>query len=288
MVLWVLTLLALMAAGFLSATRGQMQTARARIDRAEAAAVADAAVHWTIQRLIIDRANPNRAIEAPPSDGRSFSLELAGGSADLRVQDSGGLVDLNAAPKELLTGLLSAVGVAQGRARVLAARLMDFRDSDSRQRRNGAEDPAYASAGLAYGARDAPFERIDELRQVLGFSHDLVERLSPFVTTMSGSRGIDPSRAPPTVLAAVPGLDQAQIDRYLQARGTDTEAPGIAGQGVRGLVASSESSFRIRAVGQTETGGRFVREAVIQLRSGRERYRVRRWAQGRLDSPGED
>jgi len=284
MVLWVLALMALMAAGFLSATRGEMLSVRARIDSAEAAAVADGAVYWAIERLLIARTAPNAEMEALPADGRAIPLDLPGGRAELRVQDAGGLVDLNAARAPLLQGLLTAVGVEANRAEALAARLIDFRDSDSRNQELGAEDPAYARAGRVYGARDAPLERVDELRQVLGFTPELVERLAPFVTTTSGARGIDPRLAPATVLAAVPGLNEAQRRRYLDARTAGTEPPGLAGQGGRGLVASSRSTFRIRALAETQTGGRFVRVAVIQLRSGAERYRVRRWDQGRTDT----
>lgn len=285
LVLWVLALLSLLAAGFLTATRSEMLAVRARIDAARAEALADGAVHWAIARLLrAEVLSASGDAAWPPLDGRPLALRLPGGEAEVRIQDAGGLIDLNAAEPPLLAGLLSALGLSGPDAERLLARLLDFRDADSVSRPDGAEDADYAAIGLPYGAKDGPLDRVDELRQIPGFSPALVRRIAPLVTTLSGARGVDPTTAPEPVLAAVPGLGRSEIANILGAREQGLDAADFAGRGRSGFVASGRTSFRILAVAEAEGGGRFAREAVIQLRSGPDGYRIRRWEQAVIDT----
>jgi len=283
LVLWVLTLLSLIGASFLTATRSEMLGVRARIDAARAEALADGAVFWAIERLVRQELAASPAGVEPALDGRPTRLSLPGGRAEVRVQDAGGLVDLNAAERPLLLGLLAAVGVPDDRAGTLADRLLDFRDTDSQPQPDGLEEAGYGAVGLSYGPRDGPLDRVDELRQIPGFSPALVRRLAPYVTTLSGARGIDPTVAPETVLAAVPGLSRADASNILGARAQGLDPADFADRGRLGFVASGRTSFRIVAIAEAEAGGRFVREAAVQLRSGAERYRIRLWEQGLTD-----
>jgi len=284
LVLWMLTLLSLIAAGFLTSSRSEMLAVRARVDAARVEALADGAVHWAIERLLVQMSlaeTGGQSVALLAIDGRPQTVSLAGGEVEVRVQDMGGLVDLNAAAPPLLEGILTVVGVEPETASLLTDRILDFRDTDDRPRPNGAEDADYLAAGLPYGAKDAPFDRVDELRQIPGLSAEITERLAPHVTTLSGARGIDPASAPPMVLAAVPGLARPQIALILEARRSNPNGLDIVDRTNAALVASSRSSFRITAIAKGRDGGRFVREAVIQLRAGDERVRVRRWQQGR-------
>ena len=287
LVLWVLTLLSLIAAAFLTSSRSEMLAVRARIDAARAEALADGAVHWAIERLLVlmsDEDVRDRVGLRLPIDGRPVTVPITGGEVQLRVQDMGGLIDLNAAEAPLIEGILVAVGIDPALAGLLADRILDFRDPDDRPRPNGAEDAGYQAAGLPYEAKDAPFDRVDELRQIPGMTPEIVARLAPFVTTLSGARGIDPAVAPATVLAAVPGLAGPQRALILEGRREGGSAAQPAQGSNAALVASSRSSFRIIAAARADGGGRFVREAVIQLRAGASPVRIRRWEQGRLDA----
>lgn len=288
LVLWVLTLLSLIAAGFLTSSRSEMLAVRARVDAARAEALADGAVHWAIKRLLVQTAladTGQNTAQLLPIDNRPVVAPVAGGDVRLRVQDMGGLVDLNAAEPPLIEGILVAVGIEPELAGPLADRILDFRDPDDRPRPNGAEDADYRAAGLSYEAKDAPFDRVDELRQIPGMTPEIVQRLAAFVTTLSGARGVDPTVAPATVLAAVPGLVGPQRELILEARREGRSASGLTSGVNSALVASSRNSFRITAAAETENGGRFLRVAVIQLRSGEDRVRIRRWEQGRFDRP---
>ena len=113
-----------------------------------------------------------------------------------------GLVDLNAASPALLEWLLRGLGVAPDRAAALAAAIVDFRDEDDIPSINGAESTAYRAAGLAHGPKNAPFETVMELDQVLGMDVTLLGRLRAVTTVYSRQRGIDGAVAPREILSA--------------------------------------------------------------------------------------
>ncbi len=115
------------------------------------------------------------------------------------INDVAGLVDLNAASLALLEWLLHGLGVAPDRAAALAAAIVDFRDDDGI---NGAESAAYRAAGLAHGPKNAPFETVMELDQVLGMDAALLGRLHAATTVYSRQPGIDGAVAPHEILSA--------------------------------------------------------------------------------------
>ena len=56
----------------------------------------------------------------------------------------------------------------------LAAAIVDWRDADSTPSDNGAEDEIYARLTPAYRCKNAPFESIEELRLVYGFTTEIL------------------------------------------------------------------------------------------------------------------
>jgi general secretion pathway protein K len=54
--------------------------------------------------------------------------------------------------------------------------ILDWRDEDDLHLVNGAEDPDYKAAGLPYGAKDGPFDSLEELQQ-----SDIAPRLNGFI-----------------------------------------------------------------------------------------------------------
>ncbi|MFM8470395.1 MAG: general secretion pathway protein GspK [Limisphaerales bacterium] len=56
----------------------------------------------------------------------------------------------------------------------LAAAVVDWRDADSELSENGAEDETYARLNPPYRCKNAPFETIEELRLVAGFTYDIL------------------------------------------------------------------------------------------------------------------
>lgn len=281
-VLWALALIALIVAGFRAETMAGLGSVRAGQEQARARALADAAVHAAIARLLeqiyLGGGDGGAAL---PVDGTPVPMRVGDGEVRLSVTDAGGLVDLNAAEPALLAGVLRRIGVPAGEAAMLAARIVDFRDLDDRPLPGGAEDADYAAAGLPFGAKDAPFETIDELPQVLGISYALAARMKPYVTVMNGLPQIDPLVAPAFVLEAVPGLTPAARNVILGLR---ARLGGVFRRVERPVDnpffgASTRASYRILASARLASGAQFTREAVVQIRgSGSPPFFLRRWA----------
>ncbi|RMF17751.1 MAG: general secretion pathway protein GspK [Alphaproteobacteria bacterium] len=289
MVLWVLVLIALVAAALRATVEAEIHAGLARTGQAQAMAAADGGVYWAIERLL-ERVYVGTTSDRPPVpiDDRPLVADFGDGvRAEVRIQDVGGLVDLNAAPRPLLAALIHRLGVAADRADVLAGRIMDFRDLDSEpQPRGGAEDEAYARAHMPFGPKNGPFDSPDELAQVLGIGFDLAARMKPYVTVMSGARGIDPLVAPPLVLEALPGLSDA-ARRLLLAERSRAGALRRTMPQVRHdmFQPSTHANYRIVSIGIAPDGARFIRESVVQIRGSRQPpYFFRSWTQ-RLSIP---
>lgn len=151
-------------------------------------------------------------------DNRVYKYEVDKSKIEIRVVDESGKVDINVAGAEVLTPLLLAVGADQQQAEEIASAILDWRDQDDLLSiPGGAEDPQYASANLPYGAKDAAFQTISELQQVLGMTPELYAKLQPLITIYSGLPRPNPSFAPPEVLAAL-GLQAPQIAQLLAER----------------------------------------------------------------------
>jgi general secretion pathway protein K len=280
-VLWITGLLAVMAASFVSATRTEARLARNQLENAKAQALADGGVQRAVLGLL--ELDPERVWRA---DGRTYRFALGEGEVLLSIRDEDGKIDINEGSLELLTGLLEALGLEPDVALSLAARIVDYRDPDSEVSPEGAEDAAYRDAGIALGAADRPFASEAELVRVLGIDDPLVRRIRPHVTVHSGSDGVDPTRATRAVLEALPGMTAAVVERLLAAGPEDDPLAAIEDDDVLEQIdlywlPSREAVFTVRADARTAGGGRFVREAVIELDGSPERpFLVHAWRQG--------
>ncbi|RMD62072.1 MAG: general secretion pathway protein GspK, partial [Alphaproteobacteria bacterium] len=161
-VLWVLTLLSLVAASFTLTSRTEINLARNLESNARAEALADAGVYVALQGLLDD--DPERTWR---TDGTVYGWRFADGEIRIALSDEGGKIDLNFASSDLLRRLFLAAGEDEARAAALADAVVDFRDPNDLRHLNGAEDFDYRAAGMAYGAKDGPFDAVEELRQVL-------------------------------------------------------------------------------------------------------------------------
>src|SRR5260221_8003646 len=122
-VIWVLALLATVAAALTAETRTGAQLARNQLENARARALAEAGVSLGILELL--DANPGTQL---PADGRVRSVSFAGGQVQVSTQDEFGKIDLNFAPDALLAGLFESVGLDAGQAAALVDAIADWRD----------------------------------------------------------------------------------------------------------------------------------------------------------------
>jgi general secretion pathway protein K len=266
-VLWVVALLSMMAAIFAAETRTETDLARNLVENAKAEALADAGVYRAIAMLL----DPDQT-RVPRVGGTPSRWSVASGEVLVSIQDEGGKVDLNAAPDDLLQALFVAIGVAPGGAAALVSKIRDFTDRDHSRRPNGAEDEDYRLAGAGHDAKDAPFDSVAELEQVLGMTHELFARVEPFVTVYSGTPDVNPLTASPELRELLPNIAKAPRGAVVNLN------PGAAGS-------EALRAVTIRAEARTSSGGVFRREAVVLLTSGP--FAIREWRQRWNASPSQ-
>lgn len=273
MTLWVLILLGLIAASFLRDSRLGTNLARNITENAKAEALADAGVNRAMLGLL--DTDPKTGWRA---NGMPHQFAFGGGVIEIRIFDETAKVDLNRAPAPILLGLLKAAGLDDNRASSLADAINDFRDPDNERRPNGAEDPDYLAAGMEAGAKDAPFEDTEELMQVLGMTHELYVKISPYVTVYSNRSRVNLLTASDFVLNAIPNLTPEQIKKIQADRLQATQLQRVQSEVVT-----------VRAEAKTGTGGVFVREAVLK-RGGEAAtpFQILSWRQGRGAAPEQE
>ena len=275
-VLWVLTLLSLIAASFTNTTRTEIKLARNQAEAARAEAMADAALHVAILGLLTN--DPQREWRA---DGTLYAWRFADGEVRVNVWDEGGKIDLNVAPDPVLRSLFEVVGVDDRDAAALVDAIVDFRDPNDLRQLNGAEDRDYRDAGLPYGAKDAPFETVDELRQVIGMTPPLFDSVAAALTVHGRQRTPHEATAPPLVKAALTGVvpeDEADPDAddadAAPERAEGEDAPeadaelGTVPENLGGdspVDRSPAGTFTVHAEAHTDTGAVYAREAIVEI-----------------------
>ncbi|GGO80146.1 hypothetical protein GCM10011348_16200 [Marinobacterium nitratireducens] len=211
-VLWVLILLSLLAANLSQGSRSNGQLTLNLVDATRGKYASEAGMQWALWNLQQPEENQWLA------DGGPQLLEFDDIDVWVALQDESGKIDLNAAPVELLTGLFLAAGAAGPQAEALADAILDYRDEDDLRRLNGAEDDDYLAVGREDGAKDARFDKVEELQLVLGVTPALYRQVRSSVTVLNGQAGINPLYAPRLALLSLPGADEGTVDQYIEQR----------------------------------------------------------------------
>ena len=200
-VLWVLALLAILLGAFALLARTEHLQARHLFDSTRALYAAEAGMNRAIYELM----QPDPTTRWLP-DGRTYAFSFDDSDIEVRITDESGKIDLNAADQQTLDLLFQSLGVDPLESVALADAILDWRDPDDLVMPNGAEDPEYEAAGLAYGTADAPFTTVSELQQVLGMDYELFQLAEPALTVYTGQGQPNASFAPLQTLRAMPGM----------------------------------------------------------------------------------
>ena len=278
-VLWVLTLLALMAASFMRTTRSETSLARNLIESAKAEGLADAGVELAVARLLQPVGGGGWIL-----DDTVHELVLDDGEARVTIADEAGKIDLNGAREGLLQALFRAAGVDGVDSTALAHAIIDFRDPDSLRQLHGAEDDDYAEAGYSHGAKDSPFEIVEELQQVKGMTAALYAEVAPAFTVHSRRPLPNDRTAPPLVSAALAGRTggDPEIDPATSGQTGAETAAAQSGAVARAAQRSRIATYSVHAEGRTAGGAVFARDAILRLRGNAGTpYLVLSWRQGR-------
>jgi general secretion pathway protein K len=167
-------------------------------------------------------------------DQRKIEMQIGHGKAEVMIGGERGKYDINAVPEDLLLNLLATLGVEEREREIIVDSIMDWKDTDSLHRVNGAEDDYYQSLPNPYNCKNGPFDTVEELMRVRGITPSLFygsfvftrEKEKPLwqkglvdlVTVYTRSFRVDANSAPKEVLLSIPGMTAEVADRIIEAR----------------------------------------------------------------------
>jgi general secretion pathway protein K len=273
-VLWLLAALALLVTIFTVHLSASSRVVSLNDGALKTEALVSAGVELAAYRLQLAEKD-----KRPPEGG--FHVRLSGTDVSISFITEAARVDLNTAPKELLSGLFTVLGASDDEAKEAADRIIGWRTKASSDGDANKEDALYQAAGKGYSPRQALFAHVNELSLVLGMTPALVERALPYVTVFSGVAGVDVMVAPPEVIAALPGMTPLKLKQFLGDRGSlvdDTAALSAALGGANGGAAKAKSqAYRISVTLRFPDGRESASEVVIGLKAKDDPYRVLSW-----------
>lgn len=243
LVLWVALLMSVIAGSFALSARTESLQSRILFNEAQARFFAEAGLN----RAVFELRNPDPETRWI-ADGRTHEMELEGAIIEIQVTDESGKIDLNQASEELLVGLFASVGIEFDEALGLVDKIQDWKDADEEPRLDGAEDGDYFSAGYSHGAKDAPFDTVPELIQVMDIDYELYRKIEPALTVYSGRKNINLAFAPKEVLMSIDGITAEVADDYIAQRheifDVNTELPLLA-EGYTGQLRGGGTTFSV-------------------------------------------
>ena len=281
-VLWIVTLLAVMAGGFAYSMRVETRLAASAVERAQARALAEAGVAYA-QAWQLDH-EASRKTWPPNGDPREWSF--GGGRLRIQVTDANGLVNLNNADPKLLETLFAGVGL-EGRDRDrLVQAILDWRESDQERLTMGAGRAEIRSGGRLR-PKKARFESIEELQQIEGMTKAVYERIADGVTVFSNHVGVNPELASAGLLRSL-GLDERTIADYVAARARavadGTLPPPLPQSGGQVIFSGGRTNvYHVTVAAETEAGTSAIVKAVTDVQgtvAGQD-VRVLAWREGR-------
>lgn len=284
-VLWISALLAVIATSLATGARQDLRLARNLAAEATASARAEGALQLAGAALLLERRGARDAARALLADPWMEGLRL-------EVHDTAGRIDPDAAPRELLLGLLAALEVDRLQAETLVARLLARRgaeaERDEEDRFEAEDDEGGGAEGLAATLRPAAarqsFERLEELARLPGVTPALYARLAPHLTVNSGEARIDPWAATAVVLQALPDVNPAEREIFLAARIREAALPPRERRARLDSLFTDDSPQRVfdLSLQVAEGEGRgFRREATLRLTDDPRRpLLLHRWERG--------
>jgi general secretion pathway protein K len=239
-VLWSLGMLALFGTQLTATTRAQLRLAIQARDQAVVEAAADGATREAMFVLL----GGGRI----GSSRRPMHVRIGEADVDVLTDDEAGKINPNAVSKDVLRGLLVAVGVDSARAAQIAGEIADWRIRNPASVLGGLKIDQYREHGLPYRSGDHPFSSLDEMALLPDMTPDILARLRPWLSVYHEGSVSDPGGASPAGVAV-----------------------GDTGLSRAGAASSNSVSqnivMRVMAAAVIPGRARFVRSAVVRLRT---------------------
>jgi general secretion pathway protein K len=239
-VLWTLGLLALLGTRLTATARVQLRLATEARDQAVAQAAADGGIR---QAMFVAAAGGQVG-----SPGRPLRIRVGAAVVDIVGDSESGKINPNTVSRDVLRGLMVALGVDQPHANRLAGEIADWRVTNPVSVLGGQKIDQYRDRGLPYRPGDHAFYSVDELGLVADMTPEILDRLRPWLSVYHEGDLNDLAGGTPAAIAA----------------GDASSTPGAAGSGF----ASQNVIVHVTATAVVPGGGRFVRSAVLRVRTG--------------------
>lgn len=195
-VLWVLTIMTLLATIVVADQRQTSAATRLWLQQAQTRHAVEGAIHQTIYQLL------TRQIQ-PGADNELLTFSVAGQKQQVQILSEAGKADLNQVTEPLLRQLISSLNVDEQSALELTDAILDWRDGDELVRLNGAEQRDYEQADHPFLPANKPFQDLSELQRVIGMNPAIYLQLKPLFTLHTGQNSIDLAAASPAMLKAL-------------------------------------------------------------------------------------
>ncbi len=218
-VIWVLSLLTIMAGSFALTMRRETTVISAVKDNAVALAIAETGIGFAQQMLFLKDKNKRWR-----ADGSLYHLKYQDADIRVRLLSEQGKIDINKADEALLTAMMASIDIEPEQQQAIVSAILDWRDKDDQMRVNGAEKEQYEDADLSYQPANKDFQLIDELQMVLGMSSDIYQQLKPLITVYSKQAKVNLQVASKEVIQAIGGLEPETLDEYIVQRVENAKA----------------------------------------------------------------
>jgi general secretion pathway protein K len=286
LVLWVIAMLSIMLGSFALISRTENLQSRHLFDTTQARYAAEAGLNLAVFEL--RKTDPMQKWVA---DGRPYRFGYGDADIEVSIQDDSGKIDINAAANngDLLINLFVTHGVDLDHATALSDAIKDWIDSDDLKQPNGAEAEDYKAAGLTYVPKNAPFDTVSELQQVLGMNYELYRKIEPAITIYSGRSSPNSGLAGPDALQALypdaPPEVIAQLVAQIQAQpqGGDPSNPILAPDGTPIMAGGGGLTYSVKSRAKLPNGASTVLDATIRMggvSSAGRPFVILRWRDG--------
>ena len=245
-VLWVLTLLSVLALEFCFTMRTELNVTRNDKEKAQLYYYAQGGMQRGIAELIY-RSDPalHQKRTAPriedtgafekewKCDGTPYAVSFQYGDAEVKVKSETGRINLNRAPDQLLRRVVKYFVEVGEQRDIIVDSILDWRDPDDFHRMNGAENDYYRSLPEPYDCKNADFDSVEELSLVRGITPELFYGrkiksddgqeipaigLKDVFTVFSTSVALDINLAPVEVLTVFFGIPYETAKKIVEAR----------------------------------------------------------------------
>ena len=177
MVLWILSLLAVLALELSYAARTELKIASNTKEETQNYYIARAGIERGIAQILA-QANEQPGLEKWNFGGEKTEISFGKGIMEIAVTDEAGKINVNTMNDANLTVvlrqiLMNSIGVEERTQETVIDSILDWRDLDSLHRPNGAEDDYYRLLPRPYSAKNGRLDSLDELVMVKGVTAEI-------------------------------------------------------------------------------------------------------------------